>query len=75
MFKIGDIIIGLPSAPYSWTGPGSRNKVHEIHEDGMITVELLDKCNAEGFLYSVYPEYFSCLNTNEAALHLLNKED
>lgn len=76
MFKVGDIAIGLPQAPYCWTGPGTRNEVINVDdEEGYITVELLDDCDAKGVQFDVKPEYFALPNSNETALYLLNKEE
>jgi hypothetical protein len=74
MFKVGEIIIGLPDAPYAHTGPGSKCRVLGFIGDNLI-VNLTNPPGGRGFEYEVEPQYFAYPDSNEIALSLLNEEE
>lgn len=41
MFQVGDIVVGIKSNPYNFTGVGSVCEVIEAPDDGRIRVEII----------------------------------
>lgn len=75
MFKVGDVIIGKPGAPYAWTGPGTKNEVLETGIGTMGPHLISVKCLNNGITYFVDPKYFALPDTNETGVLLLNQEE
>jgi hypothetical protein len=72
MFEIGDTIIGLPDAPYVWTGEGVVCKVID-KDNSKIIVNILPSTDPVDFY--VESKFFGFLESNVSALLLLNNED
>ena len=64
MFKVGDIITGLPSSnrEYGLTNSGCTMKVHKIDGD-MIVVTILDLDTYVGYNFTVDPTFFRLVDS------------
>ena len=73
-FKLGDILVALPSAPYVITKNGWVGKVVELEDNGYITLRGLgiDKKCLINFTY-LEPKYFRLAKDEDLTAELLRK--
>lgn len=75
-FKVGDILIGLPSNPYILTGPGSIVKVRMVF-DATVNVALFKESPGDARhpgryqVFTVYSKNFRKVTRNENILYKL----
>lgn len=76
MFKVGDIVIGKPGAPYIHTGAGVLCRILHIKHTPSGDLLLVERAAGDReFEWSVAAEHFAYPDSNENAVTLLNKEE